>query len=274
VPRFIGIAKGRRKVVKTTAFLTAMVLLFVSAAAADVPADETAGAATQPEAVSETPAAPGESAADVAPVDAELDAFLEKLDRRQAEIERLSADITITNVERFSGGRSARPRSGRIYVRKPDSIFIDFTEPRLRKIWICDKEIVDYKPALSTAERVLLGEGADGPEIIGVSTTFADLRERFDFALTEPSDDDARYTLTLTPRPGLAADFTEAEIRIDAESLLPVEIVQKDDKAGIDKTFTLSRLKVNPRLSDGLFEVKLKSSVDVEEYRLGDWKGI
>jgi outer membrane lipoprotein-sorting protein len=224
---------------------------------------------------------PGEARPAVAPAvggttgaEGELDAFLARLDKRQAPIERLSADITATNREDPPWGRESQPRSGRIYIRKPHDIHIDFTEPRARKIWISERQIVDYKPSLSTAEKVILAEDAGGPEIIGLSATFAELRERFDFALEKPGEKARFYTLTLTPKAEVEADFTEAKIEIDAQSLLPARIIQRDANLGMTKTFALSNIEENPRLSADLFEPKLRNGTDVAEYKLGDWKGL
>ena len=219
-------------------------------------------------------ATPPEGARDAPPpVVGELEAFLARLDKRQETIERLSADITITSVEEFSG-RESTPRSGRLYIRKPHDIHVDLTQPRARKIWITEKEIVDYKPALSTAEKVVLGEDSAGPEIIGLSTTFDELRERFEFALQMPRGTPRFYTLKLEPKPDVEADFTRADIQIDARTLLPSEIVHHDDRLGMKKTFAFSNIEENPRLSDAVFEVKLKSGTSVAEFTTADWKGI
>lgn len=200
----------------------------------------------------------------------QLDIVLWKMDARAKEIRTLEADITITNVENFSGRRSVR--SGKVYVRKPDDLAIDIQKPYPRKIWITREQILDYRPDLKTGDRVALAKDTERPQVIGLSTTVAELRESFDITLAPPSEKPREYTLTLTPRALIKADFTSAEVTVDAANMLPIVIVQKNRDLDETKTYAFEKTKANPRLADSVFEPKLPGDADIQTHE-GGWKG-
>jgi outer membrane lipoprotein-sorting protein len=202
--------------------------------------------------------------------ESELDGVLARMDARAKEIQTLEADITITNVENFSGRQSVR--SGKVYVRKPDDLALDITKPYPRKIWITAKEILDYRPDLKTGDRVALAKDAERPQVIGLSTTAADLKESFDITLAPTNEKPKEYTLTLVPKAGVKADFTSAEVTISAATMLPLVIVQKNKDLDETKTYAFENTKVNPRLPDSVFEPKLPKDADIQDHE-GDWKG-
>ncbi len=213
-----------------------------------------------------------ETAADKAPQQAALDRFIERLDRKAAAIRTLQADLTITNYYTFSGRKSVR--SGGIYIRKPSDIFLDLKKDYPRKVWLTGSEIVDYNPDLGTAVKVELAKDGKKPEIIGLSTGFAELGNRFILTLDEPSGEKpACRILTLVPKPDVKADFTSTQLYIDAETLLPVKIVQKDSELDLVKTWGLSNIKENPRLPARLFKPRLARGTDVTVKKLGKWDG-
>lgn len=230
---------------------------------------EASGTKAAPAAEKEAPAATEASAA---PAGDELSDFLAKVDAKAEKLRSLSADLTYTRSEEFSN--RARKRTGRIRMKKPDRLYIEFDRPYPRRIWITEKLIFDYKPDLNTAEKVILAEGGGGPEIIGLTTPLGELRERFDMELQGPSEPGGRSILILKPKEGVRADFTTARVFVDAKSLLPVKIVQKDERLGVTKTFEFSDIKENPKLPDKLFVPDVAKNTDVAEHRLGQWKGI
>ena len=240
--------------------------------AAPLSAGETGAEASEtkaaPAAEKEAPAA---TEAAAAPVSDELSDFLAKVDAKAEKLQSLSADLTYTRAEEFS--KRARKRTGRVRMKKPDRLYIEFDRPYPRRIWITEKLIFDYKTDLNTAEKVVLSKGG-GPEIIGLTTPLGELREQFDMELQEPSEPGGRRMLILKPKEGVRADFTTARVHVDAKSLLPVKIVQKDDRLGVTKTFEFSHLEENPKLPDKLFEPDVAKNTDVAEHRLGQWQGI
>ena len=157
-------------------------------------------------------------------------------------------------------------------MRKPHSLLLDLATPYPRKIWISADAIVDYRVDLKTGDRVKFAQGAEKPKVIGISTTSAELRESFDLSLAAPGERPKEYMLTLIPKEGVKTDFTSAEVTLDAATLLPISIVQKNADLDETKTYSFSDFKVNPRLAEGLFEPKLPSDADIQEAE-GDWKG-
>jgi outer membrane lipoprotein-sorting protein len=208
-----------------------------------------------------------------APSDPALDDLLARMDARAKEIKTIEADISITNKENFSGRQSVR--SGKVYVRKPDDLLLDLAKPYPRKIWITAKEIVDYRSDLNTGDRITLASDDAGnrPQVIGLSTTAAELRRDFTLTLAPPAEKPARYVLTLVPKEGVKMDFTSADLTIDAKTLLPVSIVQFDKDSDDSKTFTLTNVKENPRLSGALFTPKFAPNPEIESHEPADWKG-
>lgn len=200
-----------------------------------------------------------------------LDKFIARMDARAVEIETLEADLTYTRRENFSERESVH--TGKVHVRKPSDMHIEFTEPYPRHIWISADYIVDYKVDLNSAEKIELAD-ENRPEIIGLSTRFGELRGDFDMTLEEPSE--ARPStciLTLTPAEGVEADLTSAVVEVDAESLLPVRVTEKDSRLDVDKTYAFTNIRENPRLRAGLFKPALRRDTAVTLHELGDWKG-
>ena len=199
-----------------------------------------------------------------------LNDLLTRMDAKAREIKTLEADITVTNVENFSGRHFER--TGKIRVRKPSDLFLDLEKPYPRKVWISAAEIVDYRPDLKTGNRLKLAAGSDRPQVIGLSTTAAELKESFDITLAPPNEKPKEYSLTLVPKAGVKVDFTSAEVMIDAATLLPVTIVQKNKDLDETKTYAFTGTKVNSRIADSLFEPKFPKDADIQEDD-GDWTG-
>ncbi len=208
----------------------------------------------------------------VSPVDAELEALLGRMDKASAEVTTIEADITITHTENFSGRESVR--AGKIYVKKPSDMLIDLATPVARKIWISKEELVDYRSDLKTGARVkLTGDDTAGSQVLGLSTTSAELRESFVITLMPPGEKPAQYVLTLTPREGVKADFTEAVVTVDAKSLLPVPIEEKNSELDESKVYALSKTKKNPRLGDELFTPKFAKDAEIDDFTPGEYEG-
>ena len=201
-----------------------------------------------------------------------LDEFIARMDARAEEIETLEADLRYARREEFRPERE-RVSTGKIYVRKPSDMYIEFTDPYPRRIWITDDYIVDYKVDLNSAEKVELAD-ENRPEIIGLSTRFSELKGDFRMELARPGGDHpSGYILTLTPAEGVEADFTSASVEVDAESLLPVRVTEKNSRLKRDKIYTFTNIRENPRLSDRLFTPDLRRDTSVTVHEPGDWKG-
>ena len=214
---------------------------------------------------------PGEPAAQSRAAGAALDDFLARMDARSLELETLEADLSYSRRENFSGRESVS--TGKMQVRKPSQMHIEFTEPYPRHIWIDEDYIVDYKVDLNSAEKIELS-AENRPEIIGLSTRFGELRDDFTMSLEIPGGDHpSSYILTLEPAEGHDADFTSAEVEVDAESLLPVRVVEKNSRLDVDKTFAFSDIRENPRLQARLFEPRLRRDTAVTVRERGDGKG-
>jgi outer membrane lipoprotein-sorting protein len=230
---------------------------------------ETEAAAAPAEAAPTGEAVATETISDIT----ELEVFIRRVDEKADELRTLEAEVTYTKAEGFSGRESVY--SGKVYVRKPHGMFVDFRKPYPRKVWFSENEILDYKEDLNTAEKVTLAEDGETPEIIGLTARFGEMRDRFAMSLEKKSRDGREFdVLTLVPLPDVEADFTSAEVEIDAVTLLPVKVEMKDDELDQTKTLEFSAIKENPRLRASVFEPKLRRDTDVEEFHLGDWKGL
>jgi len=207
--------------------------------------------------------------------DPALDALLARMDAKAKETKTVEADIAITTSDNFSGHETVRV--GKLYLKKPDSIFIDLVRTDVsypQKIWINSKEIVNYRPDQNTGEKMTLGdEKKEQATVIGLSTTSAELRADFSMALRPAPENAKEYVLVLTPKPTIKVDFTSAEVTIDSATLLPVKIIETNAELEEVKTYALSNVKVNPRLADRLFTPNYPKSADIEELSGADWKG-
>jgi outer membrane lipoprotein-sorting protein len=257
-------------------------ILVVSACSASAsveaaPGIESTTASIQPAGAMESSAETAQPAPAPAAPNPALDSLLAQMDRRTTEIKTLSADITITTQEAIPGGRKS-VRIGKLYIRRPNDLYLDLRENSYpRKIWISADAIVDYSPDLNSAIKVELPRDAAGrPAIIGLSTTSKELREDFDMTAEAPTPTHPNtYTLTLTPKVGRRfRDFTSAAVTLDAHSLFPSRIVQKNADTGIDKIYDISAIDENPRLPAKTFEPNLSSKASVETYTMEKWKGL
>lgn len=202
---------------------------------------------------------------------AALEALLKEMDARAAEIRTLSADITITNRENFSGRESTR--SGKLYLRKPGELFLDLVEKTYpRKIWILPDRLVEYNPDLGTAHVMELDSEAGADKgVIGLDTTSEQLRDGFYVSLGA-SDDESVHLLQLVPKVA-RTDFSSAGVTLDAGTLLPVKVVQENADLDETKTFVLTNVRENPRLRDGLFEPNLPRGTSIETFEGESWRG-
>ena len=130
----------------------------------------------------------GEVAAPTTTGNPKVDSLLSNMDRRAKDIKTLTSDITITSQEAIPGGRKS-VRTGRLYLRKPNDLFLDLTENGYaRKVWVTGDSITDYSPDLKSAIKVDMAPGSDGKAtVIGLSTTSDELRRQFDMTAEAPS---------------------------------------------------------------------------------------
>jgi len=212
--------------------------------------------------------------AEAAPLSPQIEGLLKNMDKRAESIKTLRADISIVSQEDIAGGRSSR-RNGQMFMRKPDSIFLDLNENGYpRKVWILADKIVDYSPDLNSAIEVDLESSAGRPMVLGLSTTSDQLRENFDMGLDSPTiEHPDTYILTLTPKADKHFDFTSADVVLDATTLMPERIVQKNADTGITKTYEIYSAMENAKIRDNVFVPELPSNVSVQKYGLGEWKG-
>ncbi len=195
-----------------------------------------------------------------------LDTVLERMEAVGREFRNLEADIERTKVVVIVDDHSTS--SGKFYfARRGDTSRIRMTiEKPARQELLIDKGMLQmYFPRINQVQVADLGENQDKAEFmaIGFGQSSADLLKYYDVTLAgeESIDGIATSILDLKPRSAdFSAIFSNIRLWIDQERWIPLHT--KLTEAGGDYLdVRFSNIKINGRLSNSVFELKLPKDV-------------
>ena len=204
-------------------------------------------------------------------LDAQTDAVLQKMEAQARKTESISCDFPLTHWSELFEEKSVK--SGKLYYKKPERVRIDREKPDEKQYFINEKRWYEYDPE---ARYVRYGQrGKEKEEEVGLFAldlwkSPEKLRREFTvrLRLTEKKDKQTLHLLEVTPKDKKTkTEYTEALFWVDEKLSLPVRI-KCFEKSEDTVTYEFSKIKLNPRLSDGMFRFKITRdmiAVNVDE---------
>lgn len=204
--------------------------------------------------------------------DQELAAILEKMSRFGRNFRSLAADIRqrkyIAAIDQFE-----REEKGKLYYQKASDgsarLRREIHEPAQQIATIDNGEAVIYEPAVKQARRVRLGRHRDKTEFfaLGIGQPPGKLQEAFQISLIgrEALDGVRTALLELVPKGREAGSlFAKIILWIDENKGLPLQ--QKFIEPNGDFILVrFSNIKVNVKIPDSLFKLKLSKNIEIIE---------
>ncbi|MFH0777744.1 MAG: outer membrane lipoprotein carrier protein LolA [Candidatus Eisenbacteria bacterium] len=192
-----------------------------------------------------------------------LHELVARVDKRLSSLESLSASFEQTREISLTGQKLRA--SGRLYLRKPRKILLDYAKPEPQKLIVNDSVVMIYVPSLKQVQRFDMEESPDEQSLFLFWEAFSNVEKRFRIAPGSPRDARFRY-VELTPlEKADAGGVKRLVIGIDTSLLLPRDI-EIEESSGDVVRMRLSQIKTNPKLEDSLFELNLEKDVELIDY--------
>jgi len=192
-----------------------------------------------------------------------LEDFLTRVDEKLASLESLTASFEQTREIGLSDQKIEA--KGRLYLRKPRRILLDYTEPERQKLIVNNSVVMIYIPSLKQVQRLDLEDSPQEQNLFAFWEPLSRLRERFTMAAVRRDRSRLRY-IELVPRGDVYAEgLRKLILGIDPDLLLPRELEVEEVSGDVVK-MVLSRIKIDVELDDSLFELKLGEEVEVIDY--------
>lgn len=190
-----------------------------------------------------------------------LQDLLARVDARLSSLQSLSASFDQTRQIKLTGEKIEA--KGRLYLRKPKEILLDYTEPERQKLLVKNSMVMIYLPSLNQIQRFNLDASKEEQDLFVFWEPLGNLEKRFTIAPARQKDSRFRY-VELVPKDE-AAGFKKLILGIDTALLLPRVIEVEEDGGDVVK-MVLSNVKVNLGLSESLFELNVGEGVEIIDY--------
>jgi len=165
-------------------------------------------------------------------------------------------------------------KSGEIAVKKSKEgghvlVHISQKDPYEQHVYLTPEKAVKYDPENKIAHVVTLDpkeEHGGLSRSMDLLTSPDKLRERYSLTLEGTTEVGGKpcWEIVLVPAsPEIETDFSTMTLWVDQEIGLPRK-AQGLEHDGSERTFELSKIKINPRVRDAEFEFKAPPGVDVE----------
>jgi outer membrane lipoprotein-sorting protein len=190
-----------------------------------------------------------------------LQDLLGRVDARLSSLQSLSASFDQTREIQLTGEKIHA--KGRLYLKKPKEILLDYTEPERQKLLIKNSMVMIYLPSLNQVQRFNLDASKEEQDFFVFWEPLSNLENRFTIAPARQKDSRFRY-VELVPKEE-AAGFKKLVLGIDTSLLLP-RVIEVEEASGDVVRMTLSNVKVNLGLSESLFELNAGKGVEVIDH--------
>jgi outer membrane lipoprotein-sorting protein len=196
-------------------------------------------------AYSNSPAAP----------DGRLDQILNNMQKAAADIKTIFANMEQAKRDPTIGG--TEKYSGQIFFRHAgknnDKVRINYTLPKGQRVWVVGDQIILYQEATGTAyissRRAQASKNSEYAFVATPYTSVPDLKSRYNIA--HVGDEQGLAKLELTPK--AKSSLQKLTLWVDQTLWLPTkyQVVESNNNV---TTFTLSNVKINGVMSEGLFK--------------------
>ena len=198
-------------------------------------------------AVSRTTAAP----------DGQLDQILNNMQKAAAGITTIYAKMD--QVTRHADVGGSERYNGEIFFkhagRNNDKVRINYSAPKGQRVWVVGDKISLYQEATGTAyESSRKAQASKNGEYAFVATPYTsvpDLKRQYN--IVHVGDEGGLAKLELTPR--AKSSLQKLTLWVDQANWLPTRYQVVESNSNVT-TFTLSNLKTNGAISEGLFKIE------------------
>ena len=197
-----------------------------------------------------------------------LETVLERMEAVGREFRNLEADIERTKVVVIVDDHSTS--SGKFYFARSghtSRIRMNIDKPSRQELLVDKGKLHMYFPRIKQAQVADLGKNQDKAEFmaIGFGQSSADILKYYDVTFVGQGTVAGimTYILDLTPKSAdFAAIFSNIRLWVDQERWIPIQT--KLTEAGGDYLdVRFSNIKINGRLSNSVFELKLPKDVQI-----------
>jgi outer membrane lipoprotein-sorting protein len=179
----------------------------------------------------------------------------------QADIERTHVTVLVNDKD-VSTGKFYYTRRG-----KEPRLRLDLTKPANEQLLIDKGKLQLYRPNLKTVQETLLGPHENKVEMLmalGFGQSSGDLKKNFDVSLGGEEAVDGRKTVVLELKPKDTKMFKSVRLWMDPEKWVAAQI-KTTEQSGDYLVVKFTNVKMNPRLSESVFDLKLPKDVRVSK---------
>ena len=185
----------------------------------------------------------------------QLDQILNNMQKAAAQITAIYAKMDQAKRDAAIGG--TEKYSGEIFFKHTgknnDKVRINYFVPKGQKIWIVGDQIILYQEATGTAyissRKAQASKNSEYAFAATPYTSVPDLKRQYN--ITHVGDEGGMAKLELTPK--ARSSLQKLTLWVDQSSWLPTRYQVAESNNNVT-TFTLSNLKVNGAIPDGMFK--------------------
>ncbi len=184
---------------------------------------------------------------------------------RIAERQRAVRSLSARFVQERESEMLLEPETarGRFWYRSPDLVRWEYESPRRMVVLFDGRTLSTYLPEDRSLERVRVpSRQRKYLEFLVGTRPLDELMGQFRIAVRDPGGT-APFQLRLEPVSRLVArHVAEISLSVDRELLLPVRVEYREADGDVTR-FRFSRIRIDPRLDDGLFELHVPPGTTV-----------
>jgi len=211
-----------------------------------------------------------ESASGAADTDKTLDEFLEEFVAKREKLLDYSARFTQTKTNTLFGEEETS--KGRVFYLRPGRILWDYTSPDAMKLLVKDRVLSIYIEELEQLEiHDFTRENQMRGLFLGFDESPKELKELYNIALVDPGEDEKGKCVKLVPKTEeLQSYFTSVRIWLRPEDFAIYRILITDPAEEGQTTIKLDNIRVNRKIRESVFELKVPEGTDIIRYPHGE----
>jgi outer membrane lipoprotein-sorting protein len=190
---------------------------------------------------------------------AKLDTVAKTFRSAQADTERTHVTV-IVNDKDISSGKFYYVRQG-----KEPRVRLDLTKPAVQQLLIDKGKLQLYIPNLKQVQEASLGQHQDKVELImalGFGQSSEELKKNFSVSLGKDDMTDGRKATILELAPKNSTMFKSVRMWMDQEKWVSIRI-DTTEASGDYMIVKFSNVRINPRIPNSVFDLKLPKDVRV-----------
>jgi outer membrane lipoprotein-sorting protein len=190
---------------------------------------------------------------------AKMDEVAKTFRSAQSDIERTHVTILVNDKD-VSSGKFYYVRKG-----KEPRVRLDLMKPAIQQLLIDKGKLQIYTPNLKQVQEASLGEHQDKVEMfmaLGFGQSSQDLKKNFAVSVGPDEVVEGRKTTVLELKPNNSSMFKSVQMWMDQEKWVSIQI-KTTESSGDYLNLKFYNIKINPRIPDSTFILKLPSDVRV-----------